>query len=487
MKYLFILLLLMTFDTNAQVIKMIHDINPGLDSSAPSHLTIFDGKLYFSAITNLLGRELWSYDETDTPQLVFDINRGNADGLNLKYIPQMASLNGKLYFSGNNGTSGYELMEYDGVNDPVMTLDINTGIGDSYPSFLYSDGSMLYFTAAEPIDGFEMRSYNPTSGMHVHPMVSGSLGGDGRGYLSSNGKILFASQCDTSAMEPFEYDPVTNKSIPIAIPLSMSNSQPSCFTNYNGKVYFIAFTWNGMQPYVYTNSKATMLKSTIDMVYSNPRNSLPIYKDALYYYGYDWNGHGDLYRFNFQTNTAGIVWDIYPGHEDSVDNMLVMDSLLYFTAIDSAHGQELWKYNGDTCIRLTDLWPGKHGSHISNLTEYNGKLYFTADDGIHGAELYSYMDTTKPPSHIESIKSSSFTIYPNPSHGILNIKFNSIANENVRIRITDLQGKEILSGEYRAQTGENDFAISIVDKPSNVYMITLQGNLGIATKLFVKQ
>ena len=37
--------------------------------------------------------------------------------------------NNELYFGADDGTNGYELWKYDGVNAPSMVADINLGSG----------------------------------------------------------------------------------------------------------------------------------------------------------------------------------------------------------------------------------------------------------------------------------------------------------------------------------------------------------------------
>lgn len=58
---------------------MVQDINPqGDDWSSPSDLIVYNDKLYFSALTDIAGRELWVYDRiVGVATLVKDIYPGD--------------------------------------------------------------------------------------------------------------------------------------------------------------------------------------------------------------------------------------------------------------------------------------------------------------------------------------------------------------------------------------------------------------------------
>ena len=54
--------------------------------------------------------------------------------------------NGALYFKADDGSTGSELWKTDGTAaGTVMVKDINSGAGDSYPSYLTVFNGALYF------------------------------------------------------------------------------------------------------------------------------------------------------------------------------------------------------------------------------------------------------------------------------------------------------------------------------------------------------
>lgn len=123
--------------------------------------------------------------------------------------------------------------------------------------------------------------------------------------------------------------------------------------------------------------------------------------DSLYFGANDVTHGQELWRYNGETSQ--LVHDIYPGMTgSSIEELTVFNNQLYFVATDATHGKELWVYDGvNTPTRVGDINPGADSSSPSELTVYNGRLYFAADDGktgtgagaIGGRELWSHDGT----------------------------------------------------------------------------------------------
>jgi ELWxxDGT repeat protein len=81
------------------------------------------------------------------------------------------------------------------------------------------------------------------------------------------------------------------------------------------------------------------------------------------------------------------VKDILPGAGSGVGGRIADgDGLLFFTANDGAHGEQLWRTDGTGAgtAMVTDFaraW----GTGFHWMKPH---LYFTADDGVHGTELW---------------------------------------------------------------------------------------------------
>jgi len=74
--------------------------------------------------------------------------------------------------------------------------------------------------------------------------------------------------------------------------------------------------------------------------------------------------------------------------------MAVFNNALYFGANgNDGAGYELWKYDGTTATRVTDIWSGTGDSNPAYLTVYNGALYFSANGNDGGIKLWKYDGT----------------------------------------------------------------------------------------------
>ncbi|PZU86150.1 MAG: hypothetical protein DI529_09050 [Chryseobacterium sp.] len=90
-----------------------------------------------------------------------------------------------------------------------------------------------------------------------------------------------------------------------------------------------------------------------------------------------------------QTPVFKMVKDINPTGDSLPENLIKVDSKIYFVADDGEHGKELWVTDGEETKLVKDINPGSNGSDVSNLKILNGKLIFTATDETNGNELWT--------------------------------------------------------------------------------------------------
>lgn len=143
--------------------QILFDINAGSAGSNLSFLTTWNGKAYFRAKTADKGNELWVSDGTiNGTQILKDINPGAGDGVSpissSPFIPlEFIVHEDKMYFTANNGSTGYELWVTDGTTAGTQIVyDLNPGNSKSDPSNYQLIGDFLYFFATTQATGTEL-------------------------------------------------------------------------------------------------------------------------------------------------------------------------------------------------------------------------------------------------------------------------------------------------------------------------------------------
>ncbi len=133
-------------DGTASGTYMVKDINPfqqswGGAASYPDHLTIFQDKIYFSALDGYHSEELWISDGTFEGTVLF--KEINPQGSSNPYL--FTQFNEKLYFYADDGLHGGELWVTDGTqNNTEMLIELNQNTS-SFLTALTVNAGKLYF------------------------------------------------------------------------------------------------------------------------------------------------------------------------------------------------------------------------------------------------------------------------------------------------------------------------------------------------------
>ena len=167
------------FRLDASGVALVEDFAPGTLSSSPSDLTPYDGDLHFRAVyrgpdaDEQLGPELYSLtvagiqDEADL-----------APGLGVGSFPdELTVLGDVLYFTAVGDGRGRELWSYSAATESAeIVQDFTPGAEDSAISGLTTYAGTLYFVARTPETGFELyRLGMPVSAEPALPAASFAL------------------------------------------------------------------------------------------------------------------------------------------------------------------------------------------------------------------------------------------------------------------------------------------------------------------------
>jgi trimeric autotransporter adhesin len=126
---------------------------------AGSGLTVVDNKMYFAAINAAGGFDLCKSDGTTagTTRVTQIITRAEFQERVYTLNIGMTNVRGTLYMAASNGTSGVELFKSDGTAAGTrLVADINAGAGSSDPASITEVNGRLFFTANDGQHGNEL-------------------------------------------------------------------------------------------------------------------------------------------------------------------------------------------------------------------------------------------------------------------------------------------------------------------------------------------
>ncbi len=245
--------------------QRLTDLMPGNSSSAPSNLVAFKDKLYFTATGSTTGTELYAYNPvSNTTTLVADVYAGNNGS-----GPQgLTVINGKLYFSAYTPTYGRELYSFDGTN-LMRHTNIDNSNGDGLMAVNNGDVQLMwyknkiYFTGNDGTTGNQLWQFNPINGVaskvyDINP--SGSSSPQYFNYYA--GKMFFSADDGTSGVELWSYDGSTTPKLVADIDPNQS-SYPINFLTWGTKMYFNAYnSATGTELYQLADSAALTVVNT---------------------------------------------------------------------------------------------------------------------------------------------------------------------------------------------------------------------------------
>lgn len=156
----------------------------GTNSVSASWITSRGADVFFVGYTSATGREIWKSDGTAAgTAIVKDVNPGSSAGAS-DVVQDFLLVGQRLFFVGNDGSSGPEIWRTDGTAQSTIRL---TNFETNYPREIrprhlrYNGSSVLFFAdAGEP--GSKLWSLDPNS-----PAVTPGGGSTGSGGSSSGG------------------------------------------------------------------------------------------------------------------------------------------------------------------------------------------------------------------------------------------------------------------------------------------------------------
>ncbi len=297
--------------------------------------------------TGVNGKELWRYDNTNSPSLVPGLSTGFDPFDLLPKWNYIIEFQGKLYFRGYSEEEGAELWMYDGVDPPSLFADIWPNENGSRPHDFHVFNDELFFTCSDSTTGKELWKYDgSTSPELVADLDPGIEGSEPTSFLSFSNQLFFLTKSGSVANSLWRYD--GNNTPTLAVDLSA----------VTGSGFFTDFT---------------------------------VHNDALYFRAVNNIDGTELWRYD-GVNMPTLLFVIEPDVFFSLPLSKTMASFegnLYLTIDNVNNGREFWKYNeSDPPELLKDFFEGPMSSNPIHFFKYNDNLFLVASDGYHGWELW---------------------------------------------------------------------------------------------------
>ena len=173
--------------------------------------------------------------------------------------------------------------------------------------------------------------------------------------------------------------------------------------------------------------------------------------------------------FSFKFNTTKFAYDSVirlAGYLSISANYNTTDSTLYFTSYS------LQRITNDTPLVKVRLWllSGQLCSGDLNSVA----AYLNGDPCT--------LRVTNPAACLTDVveienKNQSLSVYPNPTTGLSNIKFNSSANDNAVTSLSDFSGRVVMNQNVKLISGDNNFPLDLNQLSDGIYILMLKSSL----------
>jgi ELWxxDGT repeat protein len=363
-----------------------------------------NGALFFAAVHDDIGKELWKSDGTKAGTvLVKDINatvfrpRSSQSG-------ELVRIGDKVFFAAERRDTGRELWKSDGTEaGTVLVKDIMPEAAGSSPRWLTRIGNTLFFTASHPATGAELwRTDGTAEGtMLVKDIYSGWMSSSPTRLMDLNGTLFFFATHPATGVELWKSDGTAAGTVLVRDvypgPVSGPDINSGSFVNVRGILFFHAShpdTGKELWKSDGTEAGTVLVKDIIP----GPGSSAG---------GYWWSSVGVGRTLFFQAFHPDTGYELWKSDGTEAGTVLVRDivagagssrpypladigGMLIFAATEPATGQELWRTDGTEwgTAMIDEIVPGAGSTEVSRWASLDNALVFFASEPLRGYELW---------------------------------------------------------------------------------------------------
>ena len=441
---------LLTIDPSGETVTPLRNLEPADGSSGPYGQIVFDGQLFFCALTapDYGSARLFASDGTTAGTRIVSAEAQGAACMGRDGSALLASVGAHLFFDANgrpwatDGTPGGSRV----LGNPA-TLASGTPIAAIGDRLIFSGGPPSYgecprfniqpwITDGTPSNTQEIVALNPFFGpLGGSQCDSLPLSSDPGPGVSLGQTVLFAADDLLHGRELFSTDgtaagthlvlDINPGTMPNTVtedgkpPLIGVGSNPSSFVRLGSGAFFVADDGqNGRQLWFSTGERRGTFR-VVDrdhLVFDSAPHDLVVFQGALYFIAAHGAGEA-LFRSDATSAGTVMVSDlVLAGQPSFARELTAAGGHLFFVAFNETTGSELWVTRGTTASThlVDDLRPGPLGSAPQHLTAAGRVVVFAADDGASGLEPWRSDGTAAGTHRLADIAAGSASSSPGP-------------------------------------------------------------------------
>ena len=184
-------------------------------------------------------------------------------------------------------------------------------------------------------------------------------------------------------------------------------------------------------------------------------------------------------RFQYR-NGSNCKWYIQPANALSI-------TLTFDNFNTEATNDKVLIYNAENPPTLLATYSGDHtSSPLDPITINSGKalVWWISNNSIRGAGWdASYNAVLDATNNLKAFKDIS--VYPNPTDGMINVKFTTNDPQSVRIEILSLTGETVFSQNLGTCLGAIEKQLDLSSNAKGIYILRLTSDLGITNEKVV--
>jgi len=398
------------------------------ESFVRPNLIAFNDRLFFRSTDN----EMWSVnDAIGTSSFFKKINPEFYDAHSY-YNTKAISINNTLYFTANDGISGFELWKTNGTaNGTELVKDISVGLANGVSGYFTAVENIFYFLANDNVHGQELwKSDGTTVGtILVKDITTGISSSTISGLTQVGNKLTFLVYDTNKSKNVLWQSDGTESGTHVVNDLSLQNVRINEMVGLNNRLFFVGNTIDYGDE-IWTGTLENILPISLVNFTANLEN-----KDALL----SWvtvNEQNFSY-FNLQRSINGVD----------------------FSTIASINSK------GIDGVKTEYTYTDK------NIIELNSnKIYYRLEQVDR--------DGKKTLSKIVLLELSnngiSVSLRPNPVHTNFELQINNMqSNQSLQVSIVNTQGKVILFESRAINTGLNTLTYNSASWPTGLYIIRM--------------